>query len=166
MIRHAGLIARRVGGWWRGVLIEGPSAAGKSDLTLRALAEGFRLVADDRVLVFVSQGRLFGRPPAALTGLVEVRGVGVMPLPCLRFAQIVLAARCVSSPRDEERFADLTCGSIMGIDVPILDFWPLAASAPAKLTSALERLGARPQPEYQARFASPGAARGRLGDCR
>ena len=34
MIRHAGLVARRAGGVWRGVLIEGPSGSGKSDLAL------------------------------------------------------------------------------------------------------------------------------------
>ena len=58
MIRHAGLIARRMGGVWRGVLIEGPSGAGKSDLALRALDQGFRLVADDRVVVWTDAGRL------------------------------------------------------------------------------------------------------------
>jgi serine kinase of HPr protein (carbohydrate metabolism regulator) len=156
MIRHAGLIARRLGGSWRGILIEGPSGSGKSDLALRALSQGFRLVADDRALMFVSQGRLFGRAPATLAGLMEARGVGVLPAPCLPFAEIVLAAHCVPDARDEERFADLPCQTILGIDIPALDLWPLAASAPAKLARALERLGARAQPEYQARFASPG----------
>jgi serine kinase of HPr protein (carbohydrate metabolism regulator) len=156
MIRHAGLIARRQDGSWRGILIEGPSGAGKSDLALRALGQGFRLVADDRTLVFVSQGRLFGRAPAALAGLLEARGVGVLRAPCLAFAQIVLTARCVPAPDDEERLADLPRQTILGVEIPALDLWPLASSAPAKLTQALERLGARTQPEYQAPFASPG----------
>ena len=52
-------------GGWRGALIEGPSGAGKSDLALRALDAGFRLVADDRVVVWTSGGRLFGRAPDA-----------------------------------------------------------------------------------------------------
>jgi serine kinase of HPr protein (carbohydrate metabolism regulator) len=166
MIRHAGLVARRMDGWWRGVLIEGPSGAGKSDLALRALGEGFGLVADDRTLVFVSRGRLFGRAPTPLTGLMEVRGVGVLPAPSLPFAEIVLAARCVPEPGNEERVADFTRQSLLGVEIPVLDIWPLGFSAPAKLALALERLGARSQPEYQARFASPGATRGRLGDCR
>ncbi len=156
MIRHAGLIARRLDGLWRGVLIEGPSGAGKSDLALRALELGLRLVADDRTLVFVSRGRLFGRAPAALAGLMEIRGVGVVSAPTLAFAEIVLAARCVSHPDCVERLADRAREPILGIEIPVLDFWPLAPSAPAKLTRALERLGARAQPEYQARFASCG----------
>ena len=153
MIRHAGLIARRVGGLWRGVLIEGPSGAGKSDLALRVLDLGLRLVADDRTLVFVSQSRLFGRAPAALAGLMEVRGVGVLFAPALSFAEIVLAARCVSGPDSVERLADQAVEPILGIQIPVLDLWPLAPSAPTKLARALERLGARAQPEYQARFA-------------
>jgi serine kinase of HPr protein (carbohydrate metabolism regulator) len=48
MIRHAGLVATRLGGRWRGALIEGPSGTGKSDLANRMIATGFRLVADDR----------------------------------------------------------------------------------------------------------------------
>ena len=50
MIAHAGLLAQRIGGRWKGALIEGPSGAGKSDLALKALDAGFRLVADDRVM--------------------------------------------------------------------------------------------------------------------
>ena len=74
MIRHASLIAARMAGYWQGVLIEGPSGAGKSNLVLRGLGAGFRLVADDRVIIFASQGRLYGRAPDALAGLVESRG--------------------------------------------------------------------------------------------
>jgi serine kinase of HPr protein (carbohydrate metabolism regulator) len=65
MIRHAGLIARRSEGQWRGVLIEGGSGSGKSDLALRALDHGYRLVAEDRVLDSTDDGLLIGRAPQA-----------------------------------------------------------------------------------------------------
>ena len=39
MIVHAGLIAMRLRGRWRGALIEGPAGAGKSDLALRCLQQ-------------------------------------------------------------------------------------------------------------------------------
>lgn len=45
----------------------------------RALAF-VRLVADDRVLLEASHGRLVARPPAALAGLIEVRGLGLVRL--------------------------------------------------------------------------------------
>ncbi len=81
MILHGGLIARRQNGFWRGALIEGASGSGKSDLALRAIDQGFRLVADDRVVVFPAGGRLYGRAPETLAGLIEVRGVGVIGAP-------------------------------------------------------------------------------------
>lgn len=157
MIRHAGLIARRLGGAWRGVLIEGPAGAGKSDLALRALDLGFRLVADDRTVVFVTQGRLFGRAPGALTGLMEVRGAGVFSFACLDFAQIVLTVRCVERPQDVERLPDRRSNTLLGIQTPSLDLWAPEASAPTKLLVALEQLGADDQPGYLAGFASPGS---------
>ena len=58
MILHAGLLAIYLNGAWRGVLIEGASGAGKSDLAIRLLEQGFRLVADDRVLVWSCDGAL------------------------------------------------------------------------------------------------------------
>lgn len=133
MIAHAGLIATRIGGHWRGVLIEGPSGVGKSDLALRALDQGFSLVADDRVQLWVSQNRLFGRAPGALSGLLEVRGLEVVRVPALPLAEVVLAARCGAAERiPEPRFADL-----LGVAVPLFAIDPREPSAPAKLRRAL-----------------------------
>jgi serine kinase of HPr protein (carbohydrate metabolism regulator) len=138
---HAGFVALRLGGLWRGALITGPSGAGKSDLALRALDEGFRLVADDRTIVFVSGGRLFGCAPAPLQGLIEARGIGVLPSPSLPFAQVVLAVLCVAEPDQPERMAPVVHETIDAIAIPILRLWPFEASAPAKLRRALRHLG-------------------------
>ena len=112
-IRHAGLIARRIRGRWLGALIEGPSGAGKSDLALRALDRGFRLVADDRVLVWAADGRVFGRAPAPLRGLIEARGLGVIPVEPVAFAEI---GQC--SPRDARAHARACNRLICSIDIP------------------------------------------------
>jgi serine kinase of HPr protein (carbohydrate metabolism regulator) len=160
MIVHAGLVARRIGGRWRGVLIEGPSGGGKSDLALRALDDGFVLVADDRVRLFAAQGRLFGRAPEPLAGLIEARGVGVIRAPFLPFAAIALCARCVDDPAAVDRLAGETPCERLGVALPAIDIWPFAASAPAKLAAALERLGAGAQAEYSARFAPPSGREG------
>ena len=132
-IRHAGLIARRLDGFWKGILIEGPSGAGKSDLALRALEQGFRLVADDRVLVWVDDGRLWGRAPETLLGLIEVRGVDVLAVEPLPFSSIDLIVR-LGTP---ERIPELTTETILGIPVPLLAADPFEISAPAKLGRAL-----------------------------
>ena len=133
MIRHAGLIARLIGGTWRGVLIEGASGAGKSDLALRALDQGFRLVADDRVLVWVSEGRLFGRAPDSLAGLLEVRGLGIARVPALRLCEVSLLVWLGAS----ERMPEPATETILGVPVPLLRADPFQPSAPAKLGRAL-----------------------------
>jgi serine kinase of HPr protein (carbohydrate metabolism regulator) len=132
-IRHAGLIAARVGGFWRGVLIEGPAGAGKSDLALRSLDQGFSLVADDRVLLWVCDGRPFGRAPDALFGLLEVRGLQVIGVPALPLAQVALVARC-GAP---ERIPELQFSDVAGVAIPRIGIDPREASAPAKLRRAL-----------------------------
>jgi serine kinase of HPr protein (carbohydrate metabolism regulator) len=154
MIVHAGLVARRMRGAWRGVLIEGPSGAGKSDLALRCLAHGFRLVADDRTLLWVSGGRLFGRAPDVLAGQVEVRGLDVIEEGGAPFAEVALVAQCGTS----ERLPDPEQVDRLGVILPLIRVAPLEASAPLKLNRALQHLGGRPQQAYQAgaaRFLPP-----------
>jgi serine kinase of HPr protein (carbohydrate metabolism regulator) len=133
MIRHAGLICRRLGGTWRGVLIEGPSGAGKSDLALRTLDHGFRLVADDRVLLWAAQGRLYGRAPQVLSGLIEVRGVDVLRVATVPFCEVALLAR-LETP---DRIPDFATETILGVRVPLLAVDPFESSAPAKLGRAM-----------------------------
>jgi len=143
MIRHAGLLALRLGGDWRGVLIEGPSGAGKSDLALRALDAGWALVADDRTLLWTSGGRLFGRAPDTLAGLIEARGLGVLPQAGRAYAEIGLIARCALSDEVERSHNDAV-EVILGASVPVVRLAALEASAPAKLSRALTHLGVRP----------------------
>jgi serine kinase of HPr protein (carbohydrate metabolism regulator) len=138
VIAHAGLIAARLGGFWRGVLIEGSAGAGKSDLALRALGEGFSLVADDRVLIWACEGRLYGRAPDTLAGRLEVRGLDVIRLGVLPFAEIALIARC-GSP---ERIPDPAWAAIQGVSRPLIEINPREASAPAKLRRALSHFDA------------------------
>ena len=138
MILHGGLIAVRTAGAWRGVLIEGPAGAGKSDLALRCLAEGFQLVADDRVALWTSAGRLFGRAPDTLVGRLEIRGLDVVSVPARPLAEVALAVRC-GAP---ERIPDPAFAEILGITVPLIELDPLEASAPAKLSRALSHFDA------------------------
>lgn len=141
MIRHACLIARRIGGVWRGALIEGPSGVGKSDLALRALESGFRLVADDRVAVFVSGGRLHGAAPAPLAGLLEIRGLGVVSQPAIAVSEVSLVVRCIDAPSGVERLPEPRFETIYDVSVPVFDLWPLEPAAPVKIRRMLEHLG-------------------------
>jgi len=138
---HAGLIALYDRGVWKGVLIEGESGSGKSDLALRCLAQGFRLVADDRTKLWMSQGRLFGAAPEPLFGLIEARGLGIVPEPGRRLAEVRLVARCLEPGDPLERLPDRDTRVLMGIALPRVAVRPFEASAPEKIARALSLLG-------------------------
>jgi serine kinase of HPr protein (carbohydrate metabolism regulator) len=111
----------------RALLIQGPPAAGKSRLALALLdaAEAgllafARLVADDRVVIEASHGRLLARPAPVLAGLIEVRGLGIRRVPyepvAVVGALVELAAQDASRlPEPERREATLA-----GIRLPRL----------------------------------------------
>jgi HPr kinase/phosphorylase len=74
----------------RGVLILGRSGAGKSALALQMLAYGADLVSDDRTELLAEAEVLTARSPAAIEGLIEARGVGLLRVPFVPQAEIAL----------------------------------------------------------------------------
>ena len=123
-----------------GVLLIGGSGSGKSDLALRLIAAGARLVADDRTDLFVWRGRLHGKAPAGLAGLMEVRGVGIISLPHAPKARITLVARLDGSgerlPEHRRYRPPAALRLVAKAAPPIITLAPFEASAPAKLAAA------------------------------
>lgn len=76
----------------RGLLILGASGRGKSGLALQLIAFGASLVADDRTEIFLRDDRIFARAPAALAGMIEARGVGLLAAPTVPEVEIKLVA--------------------------------------------------------------------------
>ncbi len=111
---HAGLVA--LGG--RGLLILGGSGSGKSALALRLMALGAQLVADDRVLVEASAGRLTGRAPQALAGLIEARGIGILRAEALAAHGIDLAVDLGASTA--ARMPHLREIRILGVEIELI----------------------------------------------
>ncbi|HEY0051865.1 MAG TPA: serine kinase [Caulobacteraceae bacterium] len=132
---HATCVARRLGGVWRAALLFGPSGVGKSDLALRAIAAGWRLVCDDYAVVWADGGALWAAAPDVIAGRMEARGVGVLPEPALWLARVVLAVDCVTGPL--ERLPEPAVRELRGIGVAALALTALEASAVAKLDRAL-----------------------------
>ncbi len=130
----------------RGVLLRGPPGAGKSDLALRLIDRGARLVADDRVELSVRRGRLIAAAPRALAGLIEARGLGVVSVPRRKAAEIVLVVDLVK-PERVERMPGSDRGPdrcvLAGLSLPRLRLAPFEATAPIKLRLALERTARR-----------------------
>lgn len=131
----------------RAALLRGASGSGKSDFALRAIGLPkscfldlpFTLVADDQVVVRVgSRGTgLTVSPPHHLSGLMEVRGLGIMTIPYRAEAQLSLLVNLVDA-RDVDRLPDpwLT-DSLLGTALPVLNLPAFQASAPLKLALAL-----------------------------
>ena len=82
----------------KGVLILGDSGSGKSDLALRLMDEGARLVADDRTELSVERGGLCARAPKSIAGLIEVRGFGIVAQPFASKAFVALAVKLDTAP--------------------------------------------------------------------
>ena len=61
-----------------GVLIEGDSGMGKSEIALELLKKGQILIADDRVDVARVHNKLIGQAPELLKDLLEIRGIGIL----------------------------------------------------------------------------------------
>jgi hypothetical protein len=76
-----------------GVLILGDSGGGKSLLSLLLIAAGAKLVADDRVELFVRNRKLVARAPANIAGFIEARGVGIVEIPYVADAAIALVVK-------------------------------------------------------------------------
>lgn len=123
-----------------GILIRGPSGAGKSTLVLAlieaATARGLfaRLVADDRVQLVATSGRLLASPHPAIAGLIEERGRGIFAHPHEDSARIGLIVDLEASP---ERLPEPQEGSLSleGIELTRLS---LPAGLP--LDSATRRI--------------------------
>ena len=135
---HATLIAAPRHGRWRGVLLQGSSGAGKSDLALRALAAGWRLAADDRVRIWTSGGALYGAAPPTLAGLIEVRGVGVRPEPALPFVRLALAVEAATPAEPVERTPSPERLDLLGLPLPCVRLALLDPSALVRLERALD----------------------------
>jgi HPr kinase/phosphorylase len=118
------------------ILLRGRPGAGKSDLALRLIDGGARLVADDQVELRQAENRVWVRAPAAIAGLIEIRGVGILRLRALGEAPL---AMCVDLlPSDEiERLPESRFEDVLGVAVPLIAVAAFEASAAAKLRLAL-----------------------------
>ena len=98
------------------------------------------LLSDDQVIIEERDGRPCARPPPSIRGLIEVRGVGIVQVPAVAAAELVLLVDIV--PRSQiERLPDPSAqGRVLRWSLPRLPIWPFEASAPIKLLLALQRL--------------------------
>lgn len=103
----------------RGLLIVGPSGSGKSGVALELMAYGAALVSDDRTrLTRPDAGAPVAEPVAAIAGLIEARGIGLLRArlapPCRLAAVVDLEIpECHRLPPERHR-------RVLGVDLPLL----------------------------------------------
>ncbi len=117
-------------------MLLGPSGSGKSDLALRLIDRGAVLISDDQVEIALEAGRLTASPPPPIAGLIEARGIGLLRLPYLTKAPLVLAVELVARAL-VERLPDPAAWTCDLGQLPLLRLDPFADSTPAKLRLAL-----------------------------
>jgi len=120
----------------RAVLIEGASGAGKSDLALRLIDRGAVLISDDYTFLSRVGGALLASAPDTIAGKIEVRGLGILPVPHVDQVRVALIVRLTDAPErmppsDEER-------KIAGIALREVAIDSRSASAPIKVELALK----------------------------
>ena len=131
----------RSGRTWQAVVLRGASGSGKSDLALRLIEGGARLIADDQTRLLKKGRGLVATVPTVLKALMEVRGVGIVKLArreTVASARLALLVDLVA-PERIERLPEPESELLLGIAVPRLALAPFEASAAAKLRRALAR---------------------------
>lgn len=119
----------------RGVLLRGRSGSGKSDLALRLIDRGARLIGDDIVHLETSDGLLVVRSAPNIAGQIEVRGVGICSVDYVQSAPLRLvvefAAEIDRMPPEHQQTL------ITNHAVPLLRLDPFQVSSALKVELAL-----------------------------
>jgi HPr kinase/phosphorylase len=138
MLVHGTTVAIAKGKTWRAVLLRGPSGSGKSDLALRLIDRGGRLIADDQTRLAKKGRALMATVPATLRGLMEVRGIGIVKLSSaqlLATAPLALVIDLVP-PGKVERMPDPARETLLGVTIRRLALTPFEISAASKVRIA------------------------------
>lgn len=114
-----------------GVLIEGPSGSGKSDLALRLIDSGATLISDDLTFCQKRTKKIFLFSTKNIYGLIEVRGMGIITVPYIENIELKIIVNLTQNnverlPRRKEKV-------LMGVRIPLIEINPKEASASAKI---------------------------------
>lgn len=129
----------------QGLLLTGASGSGKSDLAMRLIDRGAKLLCDDYCDILDSDDAPLIVAKPAIAGLIELRGVGIVQMPHVACAPLALVLQLGKAPErlpdDQQRIA------LAGWSVPAFALAPFEASAPLKAERIFQQIidaGSRP----------------------
>lgn len=118
----------------KGILFKGKSGSGKSELALKFIEnKNAVLVADDVVALKTRNNTLWGSAPLNISGLLEIRNVGISKYEFAAEAEINLVVNLVLSKENLERLPKNKCENILGVEIPAIDLY-------AEDTTILEKI--------------------------
>jgi HPr kinase/phosphorylase len=121
------------------VLLRGPPGSGKSDLALRLIDDGARLVADDQTVLVRRGAALYAAAPAPIAGKLEVRGLGIVELDWVAEARLAMVIELVPSAT-LDRLPEPETVELLSTTLPVLRLDAATASAAAKVRLAVRLL--------------------------
>lgn len=104
-----------------GILITGESGIGKSETALELIKRGHRLVADDAVDIKQIDGKLYGTSPYITSGMIEVRGMGIIDIPALYGLSSILKTKEIHMVIYIEQWKEEQNYDRLGIDKEYMD---------------------------------------------
>ncbi|MGY0372709.1 HPr(Ser) kinase/phosphatase [Clostridium sp. JNZ J1-5] len=104
-----------------GILIMGESGIGKSETALELIKRGHRLVADDAVDIKEIDGNLLGTAPYITSGMMEVRGMGIIDVPALYGLSSILEEKTIDILIYLEQWKSDQNYDRLGIDEEFID---------------------------------------------
>jgi serine kinase of HPr protein (carbohydrate metabolism regulator) len=120
----------------KGILLLGNSGSGKSDLALRLMDKGGKLIADDQVIVKRVKDKIIASCPSSLSGLLEVRGIGIIKIASI--VQTSLDLVISLSPKEKiERLPESQMYELLDVSLPYYFLDPMQASVVARLKMIL-----------------------------
>jgi len=114
----------------RALAIIGAPGSGKSTLALALIDRGAVLIGDDAITLSRRGDTVWASPPPNITGLIEVRGIGLVTLPVSPAVPLALVLDLDGHPerqpeRRPERLPEIVPSrEMLGLAIPCLTFEP------------------------------------------
>lgn len=104
-----------------GIMITGESGIGKSETALELITRGHRLVSDDAVDIKCIDRILYGSSPYITSGMMEVRGMGIIDVRALYGLSSILEEKTIDMVIHLEHWQEGKSYERLGLDTHTID---------------------------------------------